>query len=301
MVFYLKINRRQEYTYRNLGYWLDVMSVHPNARIYILCDKKDLTEQVKDSINMEGMTVEYLESERSSTELKTIVDKTSNDHWKFAAYAHLTTFLHARENNIEKYWNIDADDTCFCLDAQRTRDLLDTAETIAIREGKKAFSLDMWTTKTWGEHWSFGVTYTENPSEWLEIMNRHLDDKDFFAQNEQPCNIDGFFSYLRFCYPDVIGTFYAENLRFIHYADDFFKRPWSSGLFHWKNGKLELPILRDCFDLISIGNEEIAKDIDKIDIGITDEEAYRFLLNHTHKTDYDSIMDRLNRRGERYV
>lgn len=301
MVFYLKINREQEYIFRNVQYWADIMAVDVDTRIILLCDKAKLTEEVLRRTDFHGMDITCMESNRDAQVLQQIVGKTCNEHWRFAAYAHLTTFYHAKESGYEAFWNIDADDTCFCLSAERARELLDRAQRYAQKYDKKLYSLDMWTTKTWGEHWSFGITYTDSTYDWLSVMKKHTDDKDFMKQTEQPQNVDGYLSYLKGIYADKMGTFYAENLRFIHYSDDFFKRPWCSGLFHWKEGHLILPILKDCFDLTSIGDEELPQDVDCLDIGITDQEAYRFLLDHTHKDDYTNICERLKRRGISYT
>ena len=39
-IFYLKVNRDENYTYRNLQHWIDIVSEIPEGVAYIICDNE---------------------------------------------------------------------------------------------------------------------------------------------------------------------------------------------------------------------------------------------------------------------
>lgn len=278
MVFYLKINRNERYTFRNLQHWVDIVEAIPESKYYILCDHEELKQEVLKQVVFRNSGAEFLESCKTSAQMTSVVTEITDERWRNAGYAHLTTFWHARKMGYSGFWNIDADDTCFCLAPERVCELLQTAEANAEEEKMDILSLDMWMTRTKGYHWSFGITYVDNTADWFEIMKKYC--KDEGMKSKQIRNVDGYFSCLRSCTDLKIGTFYFENLRFIHYSDDFFKRPDASGFFHWKDGKLILPILLNCFGIESLGCVPITKEVRKLDMGITDQESKEFLLTY---------------------
>lgn len=142
---YLKTNRTEDFAYQNMERWLEIASLM-DADCYILCDKEDIINQLEGKfLLLEG--VQFIRSIKSE-ELKAIVDNIAVESWHNAAYAHLTTFVHAGQTGYDAFWNIDADDTQFCLSAERTLEALEKTEQYAIQEGIDCFSLDMWRTKT---------------------------------------------------------------------------------------------------------------------------------------------------------
>ncbi len=64
--------------------------------------------------------------------------------------------MHAKENGFKAFWNIDADDTCFCLSPKRMTELLSTTEHYACSNNIHIFSLDMHRSALEGQHWSNG-------------------------------------------------------------------------------------------------------------------------------------------------
>lgn len=276
MFFYLKINRREKYTFRNLQHWIDIVEGIEGADYCILCDNDVLQKEVLEQAGFTKEPMSFLKSEKQSDDLEEIVPNITDAHWGNAGYAHLTTFLDSREKGHPCFWNIDADDTYICLEPGRAGELLHEVENYADENQIDMMSLDMWTTRTYGNHWSFGITYTNNRADWMSVMKRYCRDEELKAR--QIRNVDGYFSCLKTCTPLKIETFYFENLRFIHYSDDFFKRPDVSGFFIWKEGKLNLPILSCCFGLEQLGDLPIAKQAIKLDIGITDQESTEALL-----------------------
>ena len=281
---YLKINRQEKYTYRNLKCWLDILSFFPEYRVYLLCDNQALIEQVKTEIDIEWDKIEVIQSCRDNERLKYIVQNVANEHWQNAGYAHLTTFLHAKENQFDAFWNIDADDTVFCLPAEQTAQILRNVEKYSEADDEfGAIGLDMWVTFTKALHWSLGITYINGNVEWIKIMMDHCQDTKFkenYIKKIQPQNVDGYLSYLKDFVMDngEFKTFYVDGLRFIHYADDFFKRPLSSGMFYWKDGYMILPILYYCFDDKVCGKIKIPSEIVRIDMPVS-EEGFRTFMD----------------------
>lgn len=288
MVYYLKINRREEYTYQNLQKWIDVIAGLQDAAVYVLCDDMELEASVRERISEYGLQIVYMGSERSNKEVREIITAISNERWEKAGYAHITTFYHAREKGYQYFWNIDADDTLLCLSAERIREFLSKAEDMAERERIPLLSLDMWYSKSRVNHWTFGITFTDNREDWLAEMKRHLQDS-LFKGGSYPPNIDGYFTYLKELKEMRIESFYAENLRFLHYSNDFFRRPWASGFYHWKEGVLSFPVLKECFGIADLGEVNIPEEVLRIEMGISDIESCKAMINNCYRSDYNDL------------
>lgn len=280
-VFYLKVNRNEGYTIRNLRQWLNIVKSYGNRVIYyIICDNPILKRKILDEFSEEYPKIEnVILGSIINEESSYVINNVTDERWEKAGYAHITTFLHARDNGYEHFWNIDADDTRICLSIERCKELLDTIEEYAIRNEIACFSLDMHTSLIGsGRHWSFGITYTDNHIDWIRLMIKTCKD-DLDIEDKCP-NFDRFFRYLRNNYGKVrIESFYAENLKFFHYSNDFFWRISESALFHWKEGYLTLPLL---YYGVGLKSEKSKMPIDsiviKLDIGITDEETILSML-----------------------
>lgn len=280
MVFYLKINRNERYTFCNLQHWIHILEAMEGSVCYILCDNDILREEVLKQVVFVKSRPQFLKSCRSAPEVVHIVSRITDERWANAGYAHLTTFWHAKQNRYPYFWNIDADDTCICLAPERVCELLGAVEQY-VRDGQTdIISLDMWYSRMGGHHWTFGVTCTNNACDWLQLMEQYCEDEEL-KSGQKIKNIDAYFTNLKEKAGLRAGTFYAENMKFIHYADDFLKKPIGSGFFHWKDGSLILPILRYCFGVERAGLKPIVRDVVKIDIGITDQEGTSFLVNHS--------------------
>ena len=210
-VFYLKVNRVEGYTLRNLRHWLRIVDAYGiNTFYYIICDNENLKKRILDEFSHEypDMEKRFLQS-RFDEELKYITDRVTDQRWEKAGYAHLTTFMHAKELGHVRFWNIDADDTRFCLSADRCKQLLIAAEDYAIENNIDCFSLDMHTSIIGsGRHWSFGITYTNNQVDWLNLMTQHCGDD--LSVEDPCCNVDRYFRYIRNNVPDVrVESFYV--------------------------------------------------------------------------------------------
>lgn len=111
MFFYLKINRREKYTFRNLQHWIDIVEGIEGSDYCILCDNTILQKEVLEQVRFTKEPVAFLESEKQSADLNEIVPNITNADWRNAGYAHLTTFSDAEAKGYPCFWNIDADDT----------------------------------------------------------------------------------------------------------------------------------------------------------------------------------------------
>ena len=276
MIFYLKVNRLIDYTLRNLQVWVNIIAEFGDAHAYILCDNEGLSNRIKKEINFKGISWELLESCRDE-KYSDLVNAISVTNWHNAAYAHLTPFIHARRNNYLEFWNIDADDTLFCASPERVVEMLQKARCYARKHDIDLFSLDMWRSRSYSMHWSFGITYTNGDVDWLDIMKQHISCENgsmYFMNGNHAKNIDEYFTYIRATDMNVrIETFCFNNLLFVHYSDDFIMNPIISGVFRWKGNKLEFPIIKYVYGIDSLGDIEIAKDVIKLDVGLNDFEG----------------------------
>ena len=131
--FYLKINRDEGYTVRNLRHWMETVRTYNNVDYYIICDNKDLQQKVVDNLSKAFPDIETrIIQSIINDETKHIIDRVTDERWHMAGYAHISTFVHARDNGYDSFWNIDADDTRFCLNPDRCHELLDEAERYAL-------------------------------------------------------------------------------------------------------------------------------------------------------------------------
>jgi len=276
MVFYLKLNRCIDYSIRNLQSWINMLKKYEGSIVYILCDNEALIERIKNEIRFDSVVCEYIKSIKREED-RDLMESVAIPRWYNAGYAHLTPFIHARQNGFERYWNIDADDTMFGLDSDRLFEALRRVEKYAETNEIDLFSLDMWRSRSNSIHWSFGITYTNGMVDWVSIMRKHsgyVNGSKFFSNWNHPKNIDEYFTYIKSEEKSVkIETFYIENLLFLHYSDDFIMNPITSGVYRWKAGKLKFPIIQNVFGCNTLGEIDIASDVVKIDIGIDDIEG----------------------------
>lgn len=277
---YLKVNRTEEYALKNLSRWIDA-SYLMDADCYIICDDSRLQETILNNMLI-YRDITFIKSEKSA-EMEYLVAHIANRNWINTAYAHLTSFWHAC-GKYEYFWNIDADDTRLCVSIDRMVEILQRAEEYAEENEIDCFSLDMWRSETHGRHWSFGITYINGKVDWLDLCRRKCQDEEYFRlDNEGNQNIDWFFTYLKQSTIKKIETFYVENMKFIHYSNDFFEKPVGSGMYHWKNGKLIYPIANYGLGIAEIGEYDIADDVVKLELNISDCEASGILAYYARE------------------
>ena len=269
---YLKTNRIEDWAIDNLHIWMKI-AVSLEYDAYIICDNDHLCDLISGMEFSENFTI--IRSIRDQ-EVKPIVEKVTVPRWHKAAYAHLTTFFHAKKMGYDWIWNIDADDTLFCLPIDRVVDCLKQVEEYAIEKRIDCFSLDMWYSKLGGTDWSFGITYSNAQIDWGRIIREYSANYQTGGLLNE--NIDNYFHYLRKSGAAKIETWYLENLRFIHFAVDMMRRFVQSGVYHWKDGVLYSPIAGLFGEMNEVDRFCIVPDTIKFDIGITDEESKKTVL-----------------------
>lgn len=290
MIYYLKINRRIDYTYRNIIHWIDIVSYDKEGICYVICDNSDLEEDVKRRLDDKKIDIQimYMKSLRGERE-RELIKNMANRTWENAGLAHLTSFLHANDNKYSYFWNIDADDTVMCLDPPRAFEALKQVENYAIQNKIDVFSLDMWRSQSKGRSWSFGITIINGIVDWESAIKRNINSSGnitkWFVNRISPKNIDEFFMFIKNVDMSLnIGTFYLRNLWFIHYSDDFIYNPIQSGIYMWEDGYLVLPIIRSVFGADSMGKLPIPADVVEIDAGIHKAEGQYFLARYANYT-----------------
>lgn len=281
MVYYLKVNRDVEYTLSNLRAWIEAIVNIRNSKIYVLSDNDSLDEKIKSQIlpDFHGYNISFLRSDRETENLCSIARSVTIPHWFNCACSHLTTFFHSKLHGYDSFWNIDADDTFFCVSKERLAEILSKAEDYAESQGIGCFSLDMWTSRNHGLAWSFGVTYTSNHINWDEVMLNHCRDDELncFMPGHTK-NLDLYFTYLRDNLNELrISTFCVDNLRFVHYGNDMYRNPIGTGFFHWKDGMLRFPLLFYFFGSRSLGRFPITNETVVLDLDISDKESYSLM------------------------
>ena len=277
-VFYLKINQNNAVTWRYLKMWLNIVQQFPDAKTYIVCDNPRLQAFIA-AQNQNGLyTYEFITSAKNSGELQYIVDNAIPKNFHNPAYAHLTTCLHARDNGFKSFWNIDADDMGLYAKPRKIAKLFKIVKDYATAHGINCFSLDA-AGKTFssGKVWNFGISYTDNSINWLDILKDHCTDtetEEHFKNFGDVKTIDWFFNYLRAIQAAQIETFYVENLYMTHHNLSEYDIPlW--GVRYWSGGKCHWTLLIEDFGMGDAGSLNIPQDVIKFDIGLTKTECRR--------------------------
>lgn len=284
-VFYLKINRDAPYTIECIQMWLDVIKAI-GADYYFVCDNKWLEHKVLKSCFFPNRDIKFISSFG-----KNRIHNAENlytGNWKNATYAHLTPFYHAKQNGYENFWSIDADDTFFLMNADRTALALKYAQNYALDSRMDIISLDMWLSRTCGRHWSFGVTYVDaGRVDYTEIFDNIGSRAWMGSYNdiEEIFNLDWFFTYLRDKKEINVGSFYVEGCWFVHFGN-FISNPIYSWINYWESGKIHYPILESVYNNEEIGCLNIADKIFSIDVGASKEEGMKILENRVCKSRY---------------
>lgn len=219
-LFYLKFNATNWCNYIILQKWIDIVT-EMDADYYILCDKKFACREMLNRIIFPNSDIKFLKSDKKhyKQEVKRICSK----YWSNAGFSHLTTFFHAQKNNIEKFWNIDADDMIMFETPKTVAKCLSEITSYAIKEDYDMFGYDH--LYSLYNHWTFGVTYIKNNSKVInqikqtKIKNWESKYKDKVKIND--CNIDWFCTYLKDTNKLKLGCFSIENMYYSHLGTPF--------------------------------------------------------------------------------
>ena len=289
-VFYLKVNKQAHYTMMCIKHWLNVI-YEGGGDFYIICDNMQLERQIIKTLHFTDANIKFITSSRRA--LRPIAKNLWTGYWEMATYAHLTPFYHAQENGIRHCWMIDADDTMFCLGANRIVEILRQAEKMAEQMSIDAFSLDMWRSRSRGQHWSLGILYITAPAKFCRQFEvpKNLDWTKSYDYLADIFNLDFFFNFIKDNGILRIETFYAENCYFIHWGE-LFRDPIASSICFWHDGKVFFPILGEIYKTKDLGAIDIA-DCWKISIDAELSESLKFMEDEVSYLHYCSPKTRL--------
>lgn len=298
-VFYLKVNRNNNSTFVNLQHWIEIAEAM-NAKYYIVCDNDKLKENIYKRVCFANPDIKFLKSCKNKR-LKKIVNSIATGVWKNATYAHLTTFFHAKQQGTVNFWNIDADDTVFCMEPEKCAEALNQIEQYACKNDINFFSLDMWRSSTYGRHWSFGVTFVRGNENSFDIIEKKCANnwKNNYTEYAASFNLDWFFNYLKDNGYLSIETFYIENCMFFHCGD--FYNVIGSHASLWHDGKIYYPIMSEIYGDKKLGILPVANDCIKFDTGIEKEYCQNYALkNLTFLTRMPEQLKKLHNIPEEY-
>ena len=284
-IFYLKINRDAPYTIECIQMWLDVIK-DVGADYYFVCDNKWLEHKVLKSCFFPNDDIKFISSFG-----KNMIRNAENlytGNWKNATYAHLTPFYHAKKNGFNNFWSIDADDTFFLMNSERIATALKCVQNYAFESCMDITSLDMWLSRTCGQHWSFGITYVDTTRvDYIGIFDTVSSQAwmKSYSDIEEIFNLDWFFTFLRDKTEVNVGSFYVNHCWFVHFGN-FISNPIYGWINYWDSGKIHYPILESVYNNMEIGCLNIANNVFSIDVGASKEEGMKILENRVCKSRY---------------
>ncbi|MDR2778465.1 MAG: hypothetical protein LBB13_03130 [Rickettsiales bacterium] len=290
-VFYLKVNRPHCTAYQCVQQWLDIAEA-VDAFCYFVCDDRKMELGIFKNVKFSNLNFRFIKSDRKTLKstVKKVLESLSGRYWWRATYAMLTPFLHMIEHNFSSSYNIDADDLRILLAPDKIKNILQKVEEYAEEKELDCFDLDIYPTRTFGTHWSFGVVYVRTPEKCLEAIKNNKDWRRNTALIEKykteyvleskwefrNDTIDWVFSFLRDTEQLRLQTFYVENLRVVHMPDRLLDYWWPF-ILHWHDNNLFLPLLHEFYNEKLWGTLPIADGVVKIDVGLTDEDFYTYM------------------------
>ena len=283
-IVYLKVNRFSDYLIPSVKNSVAILQLLPDTKIFFICDNMGVRKWIEDEVDLSKLDFEWIPSQRDDPDMKLFIDKVTAPNWHNAGFAHMTTFWHARENHFENFWNMDADDFRFFDPPEKTAKMFTEVERFADEKKIKIFSMDLWPTISYGKHWTFGITYTDNRFPWFDTLKKIVTNDicmhNYAAFIQGGQNVDWFFTFLRFMnYVSGIESFYVENLRFAHHLHDIFLMH-CAGVRYCTNGRYHISFFENEFGLGESGSIPIDRDVYKIDIGLTAQDSYDYFYNN---------------------
>ena len=303
-VFYLKINRDHPTSFDCIQHWMDVIE-KLGGFIYFVCDDQDMKEGLfKKPCFFHSNNFEFIKSDSRylKKEIFEILKNTDKQRlWMRIAHSMMTPFVHAQKHKFNNIYNIDADDIAILIRPDLLAKAFIQMEGVAEKKLVDCLNFDMFVSKTFGVHWSFGVVYVRNPENCLAIFKKNIDwrfnDKLIAKFNVQYIekynfNVDWYFTYLRDTNQLKLDTFYIENAVVVHMPDRLLL-PWWAFVLVWSENRVELPILENLYNVEGWYSFPVAKHIHKIDIGLSLDEAKKF-LNEFYHSDFSFEKDILD-------
>lgn len=292
-IFYLKVHRQHKTSVDCIKHWVEIAEAM-NGFIYFICDNKNLQREILKKITFKKRNFNFIKSDRKT--LKNVINKILHNVlceklWKRIAFSMLTPFIHAAKHNYLISYNIDADDILLLLQPQQAAAALINAEKYASVSKLDLLNIDMFVSKTFGIHWSFGAVLCLNPQKCIDTVKQNINWRKntelinkykLFWINKYNFNIDWFFTFLRDTEQLDMRTFYIENAGIVHMPDCILNHE-SAFMLQWQKGKINFPILRNFYERKVWETIPIASSCIKIDININPNDYKTFLTNFYDK------------------
>ncbi|MBR4507902.1 MAG: hypothetical protein IKP23_00275 [Elusimicrobiaceae bacterium] len=283
-IFYLKINSRMyKISIPCLEFWLSVVK-EMKGDFYLLCDDAILERHILRNVRFENSDIKIIHSKRGN--FKKQVSNICSKRWKNAAFAHISVYLHAQQNKISEFWNIDADDTMIFASPADVASSLTKVASYARDNNLDAFSWDMHRSSFYGLYWTFGVTFTKLNKTIGSILKqagngawRKIYSSCILESEGLDTNLDCFFSYLLDKGQLKLGTFNIENVYFMHWGIANFLEYFKT-LQVVQGKKMYYPI-SECIDE-NMGYISCAKDVICLDCGISKQKSQQVLQDKLH-------------------
>lgn len=294
-IFYLKVNRIHRTSFTCIQRWTD-LAHELNAFVYFVCDNKKLEYDILTNIWFHNLNFKFIPSDRKS--LKKTIERiivAGGAKWQKIAYSMITPFLHAAKYDFKHTYNIDADDIEILLRPKLIAKAFKKAEKYAENKKLDCFNLDMFVSRSFGTHWSFGCVYVRTPKKCIEVIKKNENwqtsqnliekFKTFYVLDTSwhDDNIDWLFTFLRDTHQLKLETFYIENAYVVHMPDIILEHEWAFYL-HWNNGFVYHPILLNEYNDKRWYQLPIPNYVYKIDINLTDEDKFEY-MNEYHYCD----------------
>ena len=295
-VFYLKINRIHQTSFDCIQQWMDIVE-KMDGFCYFVCDNKQMEYNVfTKPCWFHNKKFAFIPSDRKTlrSELKRILHNVEREKlWRRIASSMMTPFIHAAKHNYTRSYNIDADDIMLLAKSDALAKAFIKAEEYAEQHDLDCFNLDMFVSKTFGVHWSFGVVYVRKPQKCIGMVVKNTNWRENTTLIEQyKCvylkhfnfNVDWLFTFLRDTKQLNLKTFYIENAMVVHMPDIAISRHWAF-MFQWRNNNINFPILRYLYADEIWQTLPIYKECVQINIGLS-EKSYTDFLNEFYHSNH---------------
>lgn len=297
-IFYLKVNRIHKTSFDCLQHWMAVANKMPGgAFCYIVCDNKKFEYSMYENpCYFYPGSFKVIKSDRKqlNNEVSRLFSGTERSGlWQRIALSMMTPFVHADKNGFTKSYNIDADDIMILARPEYIASALTKMEKYASDNDYDSVNLDMFVSKSFGVHWSFGLVFMKNPAKCLKAFKENIEWKNDLERisrykiayvNDFNYNVDWLFTFLRDSHQLKLSTFAIKNALVIHMPDIAISRHWAF-VFQWKTDKIYFPIIHKLYGDSKWANLPLAGSVKLIDANLGVNEYMNF-VNIFYWTDY---------------
>lgn len=286
-IFYLKVHRVHRTSLDCIRQWVNIAD-KMHAFIYFICDNSKMYDEIIDKICLPNKNFKFIKSDRLTMKsyIKKMLDKVERQNlWERIAYSMLTPFIHANKNKYLLSYNIDADDIILCIKPEKIAQAFTQVEKYALTNNIDLFNIDMFYSKSYGVHWSFGVVLCTNPQKCLDVVRKNTNwrENSDLIKKYNICwidkfnfNVDWLFTFLRDTKQLNMKSFYINNGVVVHMPDIILEHGWAF-MLKWQNQKVSFPILQEFYCRKIWETIKIPPDCINIDVDLKEDDYKTFL------------------------